>query len=194
MTFPGELSLWRLLIQNGINMHCQYEGERVFNLLIKRPAFIESEKFKIYRNALIKELSSTFSYSNYDEFRQRVIESIDNEDIVLVDSDHLKALSFLRNDQQDLEDVIRHLKSLEFKERLIVDYLNVLEDQKKLLENRKTKLSAHFPELSQSHVTKEKCQLDRIKLNKIASDEALENLFKLEDTQENRIKKTKKSN
>jgi len=124
----ADSDLCKLLIESGLNLHCKYRKEPLFEYLCEKQLYKKTFHFIIYRNALIKELYATFNYSDYERFRQRVIESIDNEDIVLVESDHLEALSLLPKDDKELEEIIGHLKSFEFKEKLIVDYLNVLED------------------------------------------------------------------
>jgi len=67
----------------------------------------------------------------------RVIESIQDEGGISVDPNHLKALNILEYEEKEIEEPIDYLKSLQFRERLIVDYLNVLEEQNELLEIRK---------------------------------------------------------
>ena len=91
-----------------------------------------NEKLEIYRNASIKELLETFRDRDIENFRRRVIESIDDDQVILIESDHLRALSLLSKDDKDLEEVRRHFKSCEFRERLINDYINVLNDQNEL--------------------------------------------------------------
>jgi hypothetical protein len=121
----------------------------VFNILVEKYIIYNTENIRIYRNALIQELSNTFKYTDYEKFKQRVIDSLDSEEMIVVESDHLKALGLLKNDEKELEEVIEHLKSNEFREKLIVDYLNVLNDLKEFLEIRKLKLVQSLPELTE---------------------------------------------
>jgi hypothetical protein len=64
--------------------------------------------------------------------------------VIVVDEDHLDAIRELRNDEQDPEEVIGHLQSFEFRERFIVDNLNVLSDQNEHLKISKLKLTESF--------------------------------------------------
>jgi ankyrin repeat protein len=185
-----DTKLYTLLIQNGANLHCTYryhfEREFVFNLLCKNSVFNEPEKLKIYRNALIKELTTTFRYSDYDEFKQRVIESIENEEIILIESDHLNALNLLANHEKEPDEVVGYLRSLEFRERLIEDYLNVLRKQRELLENRELRLTECLSESSlQNNNKKPKLETAYFKLNELISKESFEHLLdsiRLQDT------------
>jgi hypothetical protein len=157
-------------------------GERVFDLLVKRSALYEPQKIKIYRNALISELSNTFKYTDYEQFKREVIESIENEEKVLVDSDHLKALELLAMDERYFEYSLSSLVSIEFRERFIVDYLNVLDEQRDLLEIRKLQLFERFPELTSVVEPNANTRSIRLTLNEIISEEAyvyhFENLSK----------------
>jgi len=94
----------------------------VFNLLCEYPSFVQSESGKCYKNALINEISQNFTYTDYDKFKQRVVESIDNDEVVVVDSDHLRALGFLSNQDKEMVEAVDYLRSLEFREKLIVDF------------------------------------------------------------------------
>jgi hypothetical protein len=158
----------------------------VFNLLCKNSVFNEPEKLKIYRNALIKELTTTFRYSDYDEFKQRVIESIENEEIILIESDHLNALNLLANHEKEPDEVVGYLRSLEFRERLIEDYLNVLNGQS---------LSESSKYSSQNNNKKPKLETAYFKLNELISEESFEHLLdsiQLKDTNiENKTEFTK---
>ncbi len=98
----------------------------------------------------IKELFETFRYMDIENFRRRVIESIDDDQVILIESDHLRALSLLSKDDKDLEEVRKHFKSCEFRERLINDYINVLNDQNELLENHRLEFTQRFPEMTRS--------------------------------------------
>jgi hypothetical protein len=54
------------------------------------------------------------------------------------------------SDTTGLEQVFEHLKSTNFRERLIADYLNVLADHKELLELRKLKITKNIPEAEET--------------------------------------------
>ena len=114
----------------------------------------------MYRNALIKELSNTFKYTDYDQFKEQVVESIDNKQVVVVEYSHLKALRhFLYQDKNESnsenisisKEVNEFLKSFEFRERLVADYMNVLDSQRELLEIRIIQLTQTFPQFSMSN-------------------------------------------
>jgi hypothetical protein len=166
-----ELYLWNLLIKNGIDLHCSYMGQRVFHLLLRRSGLIEPEKIQIYRNALIKEISDTFKYTDYENFRKQVVESIDDESIILVDSNHLKASELLATYEKDLENELEHLRSIDFKERLIVDYLNVLDELRRLLQIRKVQLADKLDKFTNLEANEAVC----LALNEIVSGEAFIN-------------------
>ena len=57
---------------------------------------------------------------------------------------------------------IEHFKSLEFRERLIVDYLNVLEEQKELLESRLLKLAEPLQKPPEPFVDEKKKVQDQV--------------------------------
>jgi hypothetical protein len=127
--------------------------------------------------------SQSFGFLDYEKFKQRVIESIDNDERVVVDSNHLKALCLLSNKEMELIEAIEYLRSLEFRERLIVDYLNVLGDQRELLENRKIKLNdVILPESTEplKHKKKKiKKETVHLELNELISEESFERLVDL---------------
>ena len=102
---------------------------------------------KIYQNALNQEFLAIFKNTGYEEFKKRVIESIGNEKVIVLEYEHLKALSLFISQYEKKEVNVAHKKSTKFRERLIADYLNTLNDQKELLEIRKMKLAESFPEL-----------------------------------------------
>jgi len=163
----------KLLISKGINLHRKRQGISVFELLVKN--LFLNNKVMLYRNALIQELYKTFSYTDY----KRVIESIDDEQVILVESNHLKALRLLSKDENELEKEIEYFKSMEVRERLIVDYLNVLNDQKELLETRKFKLTESVPDLRDfyakiKHIAS---QSAHFKLNELTSEDSFEHLI-----------------
>jgi ankyrin repeat protein len=198
-----DTKLYTLLIQNGANLHCTYryhfERELVFDLLCKHSVIDQPEKMKIYRNALINELTATFRYSDYDAFKQRVIESIENEEIILIESDHLNALNLLANHEKESDEVVGYLRTSEFRERLIEDYLNVLNGQRELLENRELRLTECLSESSkyssQNNNKKPKLETAYFKLNELISEESFEHLLdsiQLKDTNiENKTEFTK---
>ena len=197
-------SFCQLLIQNGANLHVKYNGKSIFELLCDKTSIYDG-KVEIYRNALIKDLSNTFKYADYDKFKQRVVESIGNEEVIVVELDHLKALSQLSRvkkeenqkmsidldsgdleeqsplyDEKKLKAVIAHLKSLEFREKFIVDYLNVLDDLKELLSVREQKLTETVAELTNAFEQKKKRFKGdpvRLKLNELISEELFEHLL-----------------
>jgi ankyrin repeat protein len=167
---------FKLLIENGINLHDKYKGKSIFGQLCEsvlsssdvyfqtRNNFNRGNSFTsimnsilplnslniiVYRNALIKELSDIFKYSDKNEFRKNVVKLLDNEEIKIVQYDHLKALLLLfRNEMKDeLEKVIEHLKSNQFRERFFFDYMKILIDQKELLKKRFQGLSNNFLDL-----------------------------------------------
>jgi hypothetical protein len=190
-------NLCKLLIQNGANLHGKYGEKRVFDLLcVNSLKGKNGQKLKIYRNSLIQELSETFKYTDYDVFKQRVIESIQDENVILIDSDHLKALDLLdlEADEKELNEVIDNLKSLKFQERLIVDYLNVLKEQNDLLEIRKKNIISSFPEITNKIVTKlragktyDKINSEDFKLRELISEKPFEDLIDLTDSKECQI-------
>jgi hypothetical protein len=146
----------------------------------------------------MKEIYETFRYTDYEGFRQRVIESIDNEEVFLVEPNHLKViryyLSQIENDlEQDYKTIseikAEHLKSSEFRERLIVDYLNVLNDKKELLEIRRFKLTQCFPQLAKQFEQKKNGQNNllegpRLRLKEIISEDSLEKLVESVESKE----------
>jgi hypothetical protein len=79
--------------------------------------------------------------------------------------------------------VHKHLKSAEFREKLIVDYLNVLNDQKEFLELRKIKLTESLPESKEplEHKNK-KLRIEKVhyKLKELNSEESNDHLVKLQ--------------
>jgi hypothetical protein len=125
----------------------------------------------MYRNALIQELSDIFKYTDFDEFKRRVIKSIENEEVIVVERTHVKALYQMTLVQSNLE-ALNHLKSFEFRERLIVDYINVLKDHKELLEIRKSKFITNFPEVA---------EISQQKVKNKQNNKTNSNLFKLKD-------------
>jgi hypothetical protein len=190
---PSNKNMCELLIKNGASLHSFHRRKRVFDLLRDYSYLRESASFKTYRNALIQELLDTFKYSDYEKFKQRVIESIDNEEVIVVDADHLDAIRELPNDEKDPEEVIGHLQSLEFRERFIVDYLNVLSDQNEHLKMIKLMLTESFPDLKSNHshdinehkTEQEKQSLHQFKLKDLVSGKLVENLIHLaNETQE----------
>jgi hypothetical protein len=107
---------------------------------------------------LIKELLNIFKYTDYERFKERVIDSIENEQISVVEYGHLIVLDyFLSQDEKQLryeseltlKEIHEHMKSFEFRERLVVDYINVLKGQKESLELRKIQLLESFSEFSE---------------------------------------------
>jgi len=145
-----------LLIKNGANLHCKYQGKSSFESLCVSSTW-RNGKIVIFKNALIKELSETFKYTGYEKFKQRVIESIENEEVI-------------------------HLKSVDFRERFIVDYLNVLNDHKDLLNIRKLKLNESQTKLTESYKPeKKRFKGDPVhfKLNEFISQESFEHLVEL---------------
>jgi ankyrin repeat protein len=81
-------SLTELMIRKGANLHCRFEGRSIFHLCAVTAHF-NHDKLDIYRNALIKELSDTFKYTDIEKFKERFVESIDNQEVMIVDSDHV---------------------------------------------------------------------------------------------------------
>ncbi len=163
-----------LLIQNGANLHGYYDESRVFNFLSEEEHLKKSEIFKVYRNALIKELYDTFHYTDYDQFKQRVIDSIDKEEIILLERDHLAALKCISHIELKSDAISAYFKSYEFREKLIVDYLNVLNDQKELLERKKHQFTETFPDLGKAFEEKNNGFYDRsaqIQFKELVSDE-----------------------
>jgi ankyrin repeat protein len=183
-------NLCKLLIQNGANLHGKYGGKRVFDLVCEKSLKGKNgQKLKIYRNALIQELSDTFKYTDYDVFKQRVIESIQDENVILVDSDHLKALNQLGSDVKWVEEAIVNLKSLQFQERLIVDYLNVLKDHIELLEIRNKKIISSLPEISNKISDNKNWEKNSnyFKLRELISEKTCEDLIDLTESKERQI-------
>ncbi len=126
-------SLCELFIENGANLHCTYEGKRLFDLLCEDMDSSKSKCFKICRNALIKELYDIFNYTDYEKFKQGVVDSIDNPEVIVLETDHLNAVKWVTHDEKELgelKEFIHYFKSFELRERIIVDYLDVLGDQK----------------------------------------------------------------
>jgi hypothetical protein len=136
------------------------------------------EQITACRNALIRELSNTFKYTDYEEFKERVLESIDNEQVILIESDHLKALDLIANNEKVLDEVIKHLKSPECRERVKVDYLNFLNDKKEPLESRKIQLVKSFSELEDVDMFASFGKAE-FKLKEVISEQAVENLIDL---------------
>jgi ankyrin repeat protein len=157
-------NLCKLLIEHGANLHCRHSRSgtgRVFASLCDWLLSYDSTNRNIYRNALIKELSDTFKYTDYKRFQERVIKSIEDEDVIIVDRNHLEALGIYNKQEKELVEVIEHLKSLEFRERLIADYLNVLEEQKEILETKVLKLDTSLQKSKEPpEKRKKKCQDD----------------------------------
>jgi hypothetical protein len=136
-------------------------------------------RFEKYRNALIRELSDTFKYVDYMRFKERVIESIENEQVNVIAYGHLKAVSHLfAHEERLFEEEKTQFKSFEFRERLIADYLNVLNGQKENLEIVKLKLSAHFPDFQQRKDFKKDSNREscRTKFRELNSEEAVDTL------------------
>jgi len=137
------------LIEKGAHLHYKCQGKRIIDELDEKSSC--NRALLMYRNALIKELSNAFNYTYYECFKKRVIESIQNEEVIVVEYDHLKGVIHLFSyENHRFEEEKAQFKSLEFRERLIVDYLNVLNDQKELLEITKLKLCANFLDLHES--------------------------------------------
>jgi hypothetical protein len=135
----------KMLIQHGINLHGKYYGKSFFKVF-SQECYSSKNCFFFFKNALVNELIDTFKYTDYEKFKQRVVESIDNDDVILIDSDHLEALESVSMDEKE---TFEYLKSFEFKERFIVDYLNFLEDLKERLEMKRRKLNQSYPEIAE---------------------------------------------
>jgi len=188
--------LCKILITKGINLHCCHKGKSVFSLLSETSIRkFGPEKLEIYRNALIQELIDTFSYTDYEKFKQRVVESIENGKIILIDADHLKAFSLLSPNENKFKEVIDYLRSMEFRERLIVDYFSVLNDQKELLELRHIQLNRSLSDLIQlleQETKKPKPEETHFKLNEIVSNELFEHLIDSVKLQTSSVLQTKR--
>jgi hypothetical protein len=86
------------------------------------------------------------------------------------------------------------LKSLQFQERLIVDYLNVLKEQNDLLEIRKKKIISSFPEITNKIATKLRAgktygeiNSEDFKLRELISEKPFEDSIDLTDSKECQI-------
>jgi hypothetical protein len=77
---------------------------------------------------------------------------------------------------RELNAVMVHLKSLEFRERFIVDYLNVLDDIKELLNIRRQKLTESMLEFTEQKKKRFKRDPVHLKLNELISDELFKHL------------------
>jgi hypothetical protein len=71
---------------------------------------------------------------------------------------------------------MKYLKSPEFRERLIVDYLNVLNDQMELLEIRKLKILRKHPKLTKKFEKIQNDQSVHFTFNQIISQVSFEHL------------------
>jgi len=139
----------KILIENGACLHYKCEEKRFILQNI--------DNYTEYRNALIKELSDTFKYTDHELFKEKVIESIENEQVTVLEYAHLKALSnFISqsNDETTLNEVKEHLKTLEFQEKLFEGFINVLVSEKECLELRKNQLFHNFKVLSHLYENK----------------------------------------
>jgi len=169
-----------LLIEKGAHLHYKWQERRLIDNLDKKNSNCNNQTLLIYRNALVKELSETFKYEDYEGFKSSVIESIENEQMAILEYDHIKALNHLLSQEKHwFEEERTQFKSMEFREKLIVDYLNVLNDQKKLLEIVKLKLFAMFPHFKENFEkqTDSNNQSIHINLKNIVSQDAVDILM-----------------
>jgi ankyrin repeat protein len=155
----GHEDIAQMLIANGANVFVENNHHKTpFDCALEY-GYSDLVKLFIDKSAkLIKDLLLTFNDSYYESFRQRVIESLENKEISIVKSDHLKATSLILKNLQDFEELLANLRSLDFRERLINDYMNVLIDHKELLEIKKLRLSS-MPSTNETSVVEniDKC-------------------------------------
>jgi hypothetical protein len=184
------------LIEKGAHFHSK-ALEDIYDELMINYSF--SECLEIFRKALMKEICETLRYTDYKAFKQRVVDSIDNEEVFAIEPNHLKAIRYFRSQiEEELkrnknktisEKEGERLKSFGLRERLVEDYLNVLIDKKELLEIRRLQLTHRFPQLTEQFEQNKKSQNNmpegpRLRLKEIISEDSLEKLVESVESKE----------
>jgi ankyrin repeat protein len=197
----NRVEIAKFLIKNGADLsHRNKMGQSYLSFMcIQNTGSDEMNDFnelkKIFRNHTLNDLQKAFECKDISVFRQKVLESINNEDInsFVISWDHVRALKLLELDkknpsQNDFTDskILEYFSSFQFKEKLFEDVINNLKSEKEMLEIAKTKINQSFTELNEIQIDQIMIDFDNLfdylELKRLISDQDLINLILIEES------------
>jgi ankyrin repeat protein len=154
----GSIEIAKLLIDQGANLSIQDDdGESPLFLAYQSG---KKELIDLLCVRFIENFYDNFVKLDIEKFRQKIIDSIDNTQMFVIQWGHLKAFKSMRSidSLKELKEknILEYFASYEFQEKYILDLVNTLNEQKESLHIAKTKLIYRFPNVKSKNLNKSK--------------------------------------